>query len=141
MTRNLRRAIWLCVAVILLGVPMPRVFSAGSSSRVVKVTLLDGTTQRITLDGVGCSETLCSRIAVAAKAKGDRRVNSIPLDSIAAVKDITKDGALFVFRDGTTQRLSVIHDNQVFYTSNASRAVAKIDLAHVQSVEFLGSGK
>ena len=141
MTRSLRSATWLSVALILVGVPIPRVLTAGSSSRVVKVTLLNGTTQTITLDGVGCSERLCSWIAVAAKAKDDPRINRIPLDAIAAVTDISKGSALFRFKDGTKRRLSVVHDNQVFYTSTPASASAKIDLSQVQAVEFVGSEK
>ena len=141
MTRNLRRAIWFSVALILVGVPIPRVLTAESSSRVVKLTLRNGTTQTITLDGVGCSARLCSRIAVAAKATDDPRINSIPLDTIAAVTDIRGDGALFVFKDGTKRRLSVIHDNEVFYTSKRGGPGAKINLVQVQAVEFIGSAR
>ena len=141
MTRNLRSAIWLSVALILVGVPIPGVLTAAPSSRVVKLTLRNGTTQAITLEGVGCSERLCSRIAVAARAKDDPRIHRIPLDTIAAVTDITKDEALFRFNDGTKRRLSVIHDNQVFYTSTPASASATIDLSQVQAVEFVGSGE
>jgi len=132
---------WFSLAMMLGGISVPNALGAGAASREVKVTLVNGETHTITLEGVGCSERLCSRITVAARAIGDPRIERIPLDTIAAVTGITPDCALFVFKDGTKRRLSVIPDNQVFYTSNAAHAAARIDLARVQSVEFVGSGR
>ena len=140
MTRVLQGVAWMFVLLAVCAVPDEA--TAGSSSRtshVVRMTLLNGASYTTTLEGVGCSATLCSRIAVTTTATGGSHLNRIPLDTVAGVTDVTSDGALFVFKDGTKRRLSVVHDNQVLYLSNAGGGAAKINLAGVQSIEFLGS--
>jgi len=63
------------------------------------------------------------------------------LDTIAAIKDITSDGALFVLKNGTSRRLSVVHDNRFIYFADQQGAEKKIDLAGIQSIEFLAPGR
>jgi len=59
------------------------------------------------------------------------------LDSVAAIKEVSKDEALFVFRDGTERRLSVIPLNRVLYVKGRLAGDEKIDLASVRSLEFI----
>jgi hypothetical protein len=72
---------------------------------------------------------------------GDAHVQRTRLDSLVAIKDITKDGARFVFKDGTERRQSVVSDNRVLYVVNQSGGETRIDLARIASVEFLGAAQ
>src|ERR1700682_5605623 len=82
---------------------------------VATITLANGSSRTVSLEGVGCSETLCSRVAVRSRIDGQPHVQRTRLDSLVAIKDITKDGARFVFKDGTERRQSVVSDNRVLY--------------------------
>jgi hypothetical protein len=108
-----------------------------ASSLTVKLTLLNGASRTATLEGVGCSERMCSRVAVNSKARGDAAVTHTWLDSLAGVRDIAQDDALFRFKDGTERRLSVVPLNRVLYLQNASGASEKLDLSQVKALEFV----
>ena len=101
------------------------------------MTLANGSLRTVRLEGVGCSEAMCSRVAVRTRPEGDSRVTKTWLDTIAAIKDITADGAMFVLKDGTSRRLSVVRDNRVIYVVDQRGIEKKIDLAGIASIEFL----
>jgi hypothetical protein len=77
---------------------------------------------------------MCSRVAVNTRAKGTGQIEKIWLDSISSIQEITGGEALFVFKDGTQQRLSVVQVNQVLY---AAAGAGKIDLSRIQSLTFV----
>jgi hypothetical protein len=108
---------------------------------VATITLANGSRRTVSLEGVGCSETLCSRVAVRSRTDGDAHVQRTRLDSLLAIKDITKDGARFVFKDGTERRQSVVSDNRVLYVVNQYGGKAKSELARIASVEFSGAAR
>jgi hypothetical protein len=110
-----------------------------ASSLTAKLTLLDGKSRTVALEGVGCTSSICSRVSVDSRKPGDPVVTKTWLDSILAIKDVTKDDALFVFRDGTQRRLSVIPLNRVLYIKSQSSRDEKINLATVRSLEFIPS--
>jgi hypothetical protein len=114
---------------------------AGSAGLVAKMTRANGISQMVILEGVGCSEALCSRVAVRSKADDDPRVTKTWLDTIAAIQDITSKDALFVLKNGTSQRHSVVHDNQFLYFADQQGREGKIDIAGIKSIEFLASGR
>jgi hypothetical protein len=114
---------------------------ARSAPLVARITLANGSTRTVSLEGVGCSETLCSRVAVMTRIHGDAHVQRTRLDSLVAIKDITKDGALFVFKDGTEPRQSVVVDNRVLYLVNQNGGKTKLDLTRIASVEFSGASR
>lgn len=114
---------------------------AGAARLEARMTRANGVSQAITLDGVGCSEALCSRVAVRARAVDDPRVTKTWLDTIAAIRDITSKDALFVLKNGTAQRRSVVHENQFLYFADQHGGEGKIDLAGIKSIEFLAPGR
>ena len=120
---------------------LPAEARAGSAPLVARMTLANGSSRTVNLEGVGCSEAICSRVAVRSRREGDSRVTNTWLDTIAAIKDITSDGALFVLKNGTSRRLSVVHDNRFIYFADQQGAEKKIDLAGIQSIEFLAPGR
>jgi hypothetical protein len=133
---NLLRTSW--IAAVLL-VPIAFTASrAGEPARwMAKITLPDGATRTVALEGVGCSAAICSRIAIKAKGEHDSIVRR-PFDAIAAIKDTTEHDALFVLKDGTQRRMSLLTDFRVVYLGDGSRA-EKLDLAKVRSIEFLAA--
>jgi hypothetical protein len=100
-----------------------------------KITMADGTVRMAALEGVGCSASICSRVAIKGKAEG--AAVTTPLDSIAAIRDTTANGALIVMKDGTRRRLTLLNDFRVLYLANRSRGARKLDIATVKSVEFI----
>jgi hypothetical protein len=64
--------------------------------------------------------------------KDSTAVNSTWLDSVALIKDITDQDALFVFKDGTVSRLPIISGNRYLYFANGRAEIGKFE-----SVEFL----
>ena len=114
---------------------------SGSSPLVARMTLANGDARTVTLEGVGCSEAMCSRVVVRTRSEGDSGVTRTWLDTIAAIRDITPDAAVFVLKDGTARRLSVVHENQFLYFESQNGAEGKISLAGIKRVEFLASGR
>ena len=106
------------------------------SSLVARITMHNGATRAVKLEGVGCSQSICSRTAIKAKTASDTLVRTW-FDSLAAIKDIRAGDALFVLKDGRSHRMSLINDFRVLYLANQLGGTEKLDLATVRSVEFL----
>ena len=140
----MKRMTYALVGLIaMIGSPWvgPGEASGGSARLVVRMTLTNGGSRTVTLEGVGCSETICSRVAVLSRPQGDSRMTKTSLDTIASIKEITADDALFVMKDGTAQRVSVVRDNRFLYVADENGAGGKIDLAGITSLEFLAPGR
>lgn len=106
------------------------------SPLTAKLTLLSGATRAVTLEGVGCSSSMCSRVSVNGTLARESVVSRTWLDSIAMIRDVTRGDALFVFKDGSERRLSVVPLNRVLYLKNQWGGREKLDLARVKSLEF-----
>jgi hypothetical protein len=107
------------------------------SSLTAKLTFLNGESRTVVLEGVGCTSSMCSRVLVNGRKPGDSVITKTWLDSIAAIQDVTKDDALFVFRDGTQRRLSVVPLNRVLYVKGRWGSYEKIGLSTLRSLEFI----
>ena len=110
------------------------------SALPIRVLLKNGVYRMLTLDGVGCSESICSRVTINSRAHGDSLVGRTRLDSISAIRDVKGGDALFILTDGSEKRLSVVPLNRVLYLTNESRTNEMVDLAEIDSVEFLTLG-
>ena len=133
-----------CIAALLL---IPAAFAmkeASASATQVGQGHLSGLTARITLPdgtirlatiGLGCTASICSRVAIKGKADGDALAR-FWLDSIAVIRDTTEKDALLVMKNGAAQRVSLVTDFRVLYFANESRKTEKVDLAKVKSLEF-----
>ena len=118
------------------GAPSGHVEHAG---QLIRLNVRDGSSQIVTLDGVGCDETICSRVAVNARSLGNVIANRTRFADIAAIRDISEATATFVLKDGTTRRLSVVPDNRVLYVFDANHRAQKISLQRLTSVDFNAS--
>lgn len=132
----------ICIAAVVL-IPLTFTMRGASEPRqghasglMARITLPDGTSRTVKLEGVGCPVGMCSRVAIKGQAKGDSLVKTW-LDTLAEIKDTTADDALFVGKDGTQQRLSLMHDFRVLYLANRIGGTEKLDLTKIKSLEFV----
>ena len=136
----------VCIAAVLLGDTSAMKLAASpvnsaSPVLVARMTMLDGTTQEAALEGVGCSVSICSRVVIKGKSETGSLVTT-PLDTIAAIKEISRDHAVLVLKDGKQQRLSLVTDFRVLYLSDRTgRSSGKVDLAAIKSIEFTPRAK
>ena len=110
------------------------------SGPTAKVTLADGATQIARIDGIGCTESICSTVLMKAKSAGNTVVE-VRFDSLAAIRDIRQNDALFVAKDHSERRLTFLSDFRVLYLARSGGARQKIDLAKIKSVEILDAGQ
>jgi hypothetical protein len=122
-----------CIAALLL---LPVAFAGNGSGLMAKITLPDGTIRMARIEGLGCSASICSRVAIKGKADGDS-LTTFRLDSIAAIRETTEKEALLVMKNGVGQRVSLVTDFRVLYLGNRPGSPEKLDLAKIKSLEFL----
>ena len=111
-----------------------------ASSLMARITLPDGTYRTATLDGVGCAAAICSRVFVEGKTV-DGSITKVWLDALSAIRDTTASTAVFVMKDGTQQRLSLITDFRVLYLQEGSAKPEKLDLSKIRSLQMMESAK
>ena len=108
---------------------------AMAPAREARLTLRDGSSELVHLNGVGCDKSMCSRVAISGGIKG-----RIQLDRLDAIRDVCNGRAQFVFSDGTEQDVTVIPDNRVLYVTGADGRARKIHLEALESVQFKSRG-
>jgi hypothetical protein len=111
---------------------LPQVEEGHVSGLTAKITMPSGFTRTVKIEGVGCTASLCSRTAIRGKVEHGS-IAKTWFDMIAAIKDTAENEALFVMRDGTQRRLSLLNDFRVLYLAPGE----KLDLAKVKSIEFV----
>ena len=118
--------------------PLPAVDNreGHQSSLRARLTMADGATRVITLQGVGCTESICSRVR-AMDLKGD----SVWLDGLASIREISHkaDGpvrAVFTFKNGTQREASIRPLNRVLYIDGRFGRTEKLDLGRVTKIDF-----
>lgn len=114
----------------------PRDDHSHRSSLKARVTMADGTTRAITLEGVGCTASMCSRVAVRSM-----KTDSIWLDGLASMRNIS-DGtegvvtATFTFKDGSGREASVVPGNRILYIEGRFGRTQKLDLGSLTRIDF-----
>ncbi|HEY7333620.1 MAG TPA: hypothetical protein VH639_01960 [Bryobacteraceae bacterium] len=136
----------VCITAVLLTYGAFSMKSAGasdpggaqghSSGLRAKITLPDGTVRMATLEGLGCTSSICSRVAIKGNVNGDSPAR-FWLDGIAAIKEIANDRALLVMKNGAEHRIALIKDFRVLYLE--SGRATKLDLTGIKSLEFVSS--
>jgi hypothetical protein len=127
------------MALLLMLLIVSSVVADSGTGRRARLTLLNGTSRIVQLDGVGCSESICSRVAIKGRTERGSLVE-MRLDTVAAIRRTAGGDSVFVLKDGTIRRLSLVPDFRVLYVTRGPSA-EKIDLATVTSIEFLQSEK
>jgi hypothetical protein len=106
------------------------------SGLTARIALPDGTVRTARIQGVGCSASLCSRVAIKGQADDDSLV-SFWLDGIAVIRDTTEKDVSVVMRNGAVRRMSLVTGFRVLYLENRFGNPEKVDLAKINSIEFL----
>ena len=114
----------------------PHTDPAHRSTLPVRLTMPDGTQHAATLRGVGCLESMCSRVRAL-----DRHADSIWLDGLTCVREISggRSGpvhAMFVLRDGTQRAASIVETNRVLYLTDDRGRDRRVDLATLSRIDF-----
>jgi hypothetical protein len=133
-----------CIAAALVmpvfrsgGTSLPSQVDGHRSGITAKIVSVDRTTRTVKLQGIGCTESMCSRVFIRSKDENGAPVQ-IWLDSIASIQDATASNALFVMKNGSERRMGFVSDFRVLYVSSPSSSrTEKLDLAKVRSLEFL----
>lgn len=110
------------------------------SGMMARAVFLDGTDRTLRLEGVGCSESMCSRVFIRSTGEDGAPLRTW-LDSIASIQHTAANDALLVMRDGAQQRVTFVPDFRVLYLSNPGGRAERLDLTTIRSLEFLDSGK
>jgi hypothetical protein len=116
----------------------PTATAVKSTPRVIHLSFQDGSSKTVQLDGVGCAESICSRIIVNSRAVGSAVVNHTRLAEIVALRNIDDGNAVVVLKDGSKRSVSVVPDNRVLYVIGADGRTQKVNLGRLKSIEFAG---
>ena len=119
-----------------IGLSGPLNHAAGFTARI---TFNDGTTRTAEVQGVGCTASICSRVFIKATEENGS-IATIGFDSVTAIKEVNRDTARFVMKNGRERRLAFISDFRVLYISSSNR-VEKLDLGTIKSLDILPSAK
>jgi hypothetical protein len=111
---------------------LPQVEEGHVSGLTAKITMSNGVARTVKIEGIGCTASLCSRTAIRGKVEYGSILKTW-FDTIGAIKETTASDALFVMRDGTQRRMSLLSDFRVLYLAPSE----KLDLAKVKSIEFV----
>ena len=98
------------------------------------VTMRDGTVHQARIEGVGCTQSICSRTAIVDRTDANTVVR-IWFDAIAEIREITPTHAVFVMKDGTTRHLALRPQFRVLYFEGRFGAQDRVDFARVRSIE------
>ena len=106
------------------------------SSLRAMLTMSDGSARTVTLQGVGCTANICSRVRAL-----DVNSESVWLDGIDSVHAISSkaDGAVTAilrFRNGTERQVSIIQAHRILYVGERFGRVEKLDLTRVARIDF-----
>jgi hypothetical protein len=106
------------------------------SSLRATVIMADGTARTITLRGVGCPTSMCSRVRAS-----DIQSDSLWLDGLASVREISHDAdgpvkVTFRFKDGAERQASIVEANRVLYVAGRLGLTEKLDLGSVSKINF-----
>ena len=113
----------------------PAGFEGHRSSLRATVTLANGTARTVTLEGIGCTAAICSRVRAL-----DSNADSVWLDGLTSVHDISREAdgvtAVFTFKNGFERRSTIRAGNRVLYLAGDFGRTEQLDLANVTLIEF-----
>jgi hypothetical protein len=114
---------------------LPEAEQGHESGLFAVVTMTDGTIQTVKVEGVGCTVSMCSRTRI--EVKNERNsLERVWLDSISVIRETSGSSALFLMKDGTQRRLSLLTGFRVLYLGSGPGLPAKLDLGKVRSLQF-----
>ena len=113
--------------------------AATSQQRHVRLTSRSGSSRVATLEGVGCTEAICSRVAVRTRpVSGDEAgVTFVNFDVTAAVRPHRPGVVTVDFVDGSSRQVVIPTENRVLYLFNDSHHREKLNMGELSAIEFL----
>ena len=113
--------------------------AARSQQLHVRLTSRSGLSRVATLDGVGCTEAICSRVAVRTRAisGNEAGVTLVNFDAIAAMRMHRPGVATIDFVDGSSRQVVIPTENRVLYLFNDAHHPEKLNIGELSSIEFL----
>ena len=138
----MRLALGLRIAVVAAaclvggkGIASVEANAGHKTSLPVVLTMADGTTKAVTLEGVGCAASMCSRV----RAR-ENNSDSIWLDGLTSIRQIHDANggvqATFAFKNGIEREGSIAQDNRVLYISHWLGNPEKIDFTRIHRMDF-----
>ena len=127
----------LCFAAFGVASVEPRGLEGHRSSLKANVTMQDGSIRSVTLQGVGCASSMCSRVR-ARSTEADK----VWLDGLASVSAISSQdatgpvSATFTFKDGSERQVSILGDNRVLYVQQHFGVTEKLDIGRLNKINF-----
>ena len=142
------RKVSLLIVIMLAGAPLPSDVVVASRARpaevqqrathgLLRLTPHSGPSRMAFLDGVGCTEAICSRVAIPMLGDGDEADTLVDFDTITAIRPHDTGRATMDLIDGTSRQVVIPIENRVLYLSDASGEAQKLDLGAFAVIEFL----
>ena len=111
------------------------VSSQAASPWRVRLTFRTGPSREATLDGVGCSQALCSRAAIRVRAeRPDPGESSVRFHDIRAIRLRSAGHAMVETIDGASRDIVIPVENRVLYLVEAAE---RLDTRELTAIEFL----
>jgi hypothetical protein len=110
------------------------VLASAGATRPVVIEFKDGRRLSASLEGVGCSRAMCSRVGLRARQRG-AAVTRTAFDAIARIVTVDSGDAELFLDDGTSHPVTIVDDNRVFYV-RAENQTRKVRLADVSAIRF-----
>lgn len=111
-----------------------------SSGLTARVVAADGSSRIVKLQGVGCTERMCSRVFIRSTGE-DGAPQKTWLDSMASITRRSANGAVLVMKDGSQYQATLLSDFRVLYALTSNGRTEKIDLGGIQSLEFVSQNR
>jgi len=111
--------------------------SAAPSYWRIRLTLRAGQAREATLDGVGCSQLLCSRTGIRARAERQGGESPIRFHDIRAIRLSVAGHATVETIDGASRDVVIPVENRVLYLIEAGHTSERLDIGQLTAIEFL----
>ena len=107
--------------------------------RLVRLTPASGPSRVATLEGVGCIQAICSRVAIRTLGddEGEHADVLVDFETITAIRSHGGGRATVDLIDGTSRRVVIPVNNRVLYLSDDSHRAEKLDVGQLEAIEFL----
>ena len=105
----------------------------------VRLTSQSGSSRVAALDGVGCTEAICSRVAIRTRAisSDEAGVTLVNFDAIAAMRMHRPGVATIDFVDGSSRQVVIPAENRVLYLLDDSHHTEKLNISELSAIEFM----
>ena len=105
----------------------------------VRLTPHSGPSRIATLEGVGCTHAICSRLAVRTRAAGGGQQGEtlVNFNAIGAIRSRRPGQVTVDFVDGSSRQVVIPSENRVLYLFNDTHGSERLDMAEFSAIEFL----